>query len=241
MTWRQRTNYLTTPLAEKTESFASLTRFAAKKIFQRKLEPRHHPDADWRLWLPIPRTLSLRMIGPIHSLMSAIPSGPDSAAEGTFPSDGVESCPIGQKPARGVAMLRTNRDNGARGERELMEHLHRQEKGPDSGWRGTSTRPVADVVKPGIAAEYPGVRQCDGLPDQFMFTSPHAALNALKATVGDPSLRLTSARPSDSGPCPGTGMHYGVKPGDTYVASISCCPCCRHTPAGPVVLTRCNA
>jgi hypothetical protein len=99
---------------------------------------------------------------------------------------------------------------------------------------GTATRTRT------CATEFPGVRECDGLPSEFTFASPQAALNTLKARLRDPSLRLTSPRPSTSGPCPGVGMHYGVMSGGTYIASISCCPCCRDTPAGPVMLTRCR-
>ena len=98
----------------------------------------------------------------------------------------------------------------------------------------TDTRPRT------CATEHPEVRQCDGLPSEFTYSSPQAAVNVLKARLGDPSLRLTSANPSTSGPCPGVGMHYGVKSGGTYIASISCCPCCRDTPAGPILLNRCR-
>jgi hypothetical protein len=89
-------------------------------------------------------------------------------------------------------------------------------------------------------SEYPQARRCEGLPPQFIHSSPQGAVNALKASMGNPRLRLVSPRPSTSGPCPGVGMHYGVKDGGTYIASISCCPCCRNTPAGPVMTTLCR-
>jgi hypothetical protein len=81
---------------------------------------------------------------------------------------------------------------------------------------------------------------CDSLPAGYIYRSPQAALAALKAQTGDPSLRLVSDAPSTSGPCPGTGRHYGVKSGGNYIASISCCPCCQDGTAGPVLLTRCR-
>lgn len=90
------------------------------------------------------------------------------------------------------------------------------------------------------ATEYPSTRRCDGLPSQFIYFSPQMALNALKATTGNQRLRLVSGRISTGGPCPGVGTHYGVKDGGTYVASISCCPCCQDTPNGPMMMTRCR-
>jgi hypothetical protein len=104
----------------------------------------------------------------------------------------------------------------------------------------TEPQKEENTEKRTCATAYPGVRLCDSLPPEFIYASPQAALNALKVRTGDPSLRLTSAAPSQSGPCPGTGTHYGVKSGGTYVASISCCPCCRDTAQGPVLLTRCR-
>jgi hypothetical protein len=90
------------------------------------------------------------------------------------------------------------------------------------------------------ATEYPDAVRCDRLPSQFTYSSPQAALADLKGQLGSPNLRLTSPNPSTGGPCPGVGMHYGVKDGGVYVASISCCPCCEDTPTGPVMRTRCR-
>jgi hypothetical protein len=90
------------------------------------------------------------------------------------------------------------------------------------------------------ATVYPAALRCDSLPGSFIHPSPQAALQALKITMRRPNLRLVSARASTSGPCPGVGMHYGVKDDGVYVASISCCPCCRDTPAGPVMTTLCR-
>jgi hypothetical protein len=81
---------------------------------------------------------------------------------------------------------------------------------------------------------------CSSLPSSFGYSSPQAALAALKAQTADPSLRLVAPAPSTGGPCPGVGTHWGVKSGGTYVASISCCPCCEDTPQGPVMRTRCR-
>jgi hypothetical protein len=90
------------------------------------------------------------------------------------------------------------------------------------------------------ATEYPDVPLCDSLPQGYTYRSAQAALAALKVRTGNPSLRLVSDAPSTSGPCPGTGRHYGVKSGGEYIASISCCPCCQDSPTGPVLLTRCR-
>lgn len=104
----------------------------------------------------------------------------------------------------------------------------------------TTAEPRVEERPRSCATEYPGVRTCAGLPSQFVYPSPQAALTALKTRTGDPSLRLVNAAPSTSGPCPGVGMHYGVKSGGVYVASISCCPCCQDTPQGPLLQTRCR-
>jgi hypothetical protein len=90
------------------------------------------------------------------------------------------------------------------------------------------------------ATEYPAALRCDRLPEPFIYSSPQAALQALKISMGKPGLRLVSPRTSTGGPCPGIGMHYGVKDGGIYIASISCCPCCRDTPTGPVMTTLCR-
>jgi hypothetical protein len=90
------------------------------------------------------------------------------------------------------------------------------------------------------ATEQPQLRICSSLPAGYTFRSPQGALNALKAATGKQSLRIVSDRAATSGPCPGTGRHYGVKDGGTYVASIVCCPCCEDGPNGPSVQNRCR-
>jgi hypothetical protein len=104
----------------------------------------------------------------------------------------------------------------------------------------TTAEPRTGERRRSCATEFPGVRACASLPPQFVYPSPQAALATLKARTGDQSLRLVNAAPSTSGPCPGTGTHYGVKGGGVYIASISCCPCCKDTPQGPIMLTRCR-
>jgi hypothetical protein len=93
--------------------------------------------------------------------------------------------------------------------------------------------------KPTCATEYPSLRRCDSLPAGYIYSSPQAALNALKIRLGDKNLSLRSPAPTTSGPCPGVGTHYNVRSGGAYVASIVCCPCCTDTPEGPVTMTRC--
>ncbi|MDH5181208.1 MAG: DUF4157 domain-containing protein [Gammaproteobacteria bacterium] len=90
------------------------------------------------------------------------------------------------------------------------------------------------------ATMYPQAISCAALPGLFTFSSSQAALRSLVAETGISNLRLVSARTSTGGPCPGVGMHYGVKAGGTYIASISCCPCCMDTPTGPVMTTLCR-
>jgi len=90
------------------------------------------------------------------------------------------------------------------------------------------------------ATTYPIAINCSTLPSLFIFPSPQAALAALKISTGNNNLKLVSPSPSTGGPCPGVGTHYGVKDGSTYVASISCCPCCMDTPAGPKMTKRCR-
>jgi hypothetical protein len=90
------------------------------------------------------------------------------------------------------------------------------------------------------ATRFPLALNCSRLPFSFTFHSPQAALAALKLSTGKSNLKLVSPNPSTGGPCPGIGMHYGVKDGGVYIASISCCPCCIDTPAGPRLVTRCR-
>jgi hypothetical protein len=96
------------------------------------------------------------------------------------------------------------------------------------------------VVPRTCATVYPAALRCESLPGSFSYLSPQAALGALKLSTGISSLRLVNPAPSTGGPCPGVGMHYGVKERGVYIASISCCPCCRDTPAGPVMTTMCR-
>lgn len=105
---------------------------------------------------------------------------------------------------------------------------------------GVAAEPRTEEKRRSCATEFPELRLCASLPPQFTYSSPQAALNALKTRLGDPQLRLVSPAPSTSGPCPGVGMHYGVKSGGVYVASISCCPCCTDSPSGPLAQTRCR-
>ena len=111
---------------------------------------------------------------------------------------------------------------------------------PAPGPAPAPQKPGQEKKKKTCATEYPDVLLCDSLPDGYTYPSPQAALAALKAKYRDPSLRLVSDRPSKSGPCEGTGRHYGVRSGGKYIASISCCPCCQDSPTGPVRLTRCR-
>jgi hypothetical protein len=115
-------------------------------------------------------------------------------------------------------------------EKEAAEKAEKEatEKKKDEGHKKT------------CATQFPIALNCARLPLGFTFPSPQAALTALKLTTGTKNLKLVSARPSTSGPCPGIGMHYGVKDGNDYIASISCCPCCTDTPAGPKMMTRCR-
>jgi hypothetical protein len=96
------------------------------------------------------------------------------------------------------------------------------------------------VVPRTCATVYPAALRCESLPGSFTYSSPQAALQALKLSTGKSNLRLVSPNPSTGGPCPSVGMHYGVKDGGVYIASISCCPCCRDTPTGPVMTTLCR-
>jgi Domain of unknown function (DUF4157) len=96
------------------------------------------------------------------------------------------------------------------------------------------------VVPRTCATVYPAALNCESLPGPFTYSSPQAALQALKLSTEKSNLRLVSPAPSTGGPCPGVGMHYGVKDGGVYIASISCCPCCRDTPAGPIMTTLCR-
>jgi hypothetical protein len=125
-------------------------------------------------------------------------------------------------------------------QRPAPEATPKEQPAPQATPAPAPQKPEQEKKKKTCATEYPDVRLCDSLPGGYSFRSPQAALAALKARTGDPSLRLVSDAPSTSGPCPGTGRHYGVKSGGKYVASISCCPCCQDSPTGPVRLTRCR-
>ncbi len=90
------------------------------------------------------------------------------------------------------------------------------------------------------ATQYPTDINCSRLPFEYKFPSHQAALAALKIAHGDSNMRIEKPAVATSGPCPGRGMHYNVRSGKSYVASIGCCPCCRDLPSGPVRLTLCR-
>jgi Domain of unknown function (DUF4157) len=101
-----------------------------------------------------------------------------------------------------------------------------------------ATRPK-DIPK-SCSMVFPNAINCASLPAGYVYPSPQAALAALKVQLGNPNLRLVSPAPATGGPCPGEGMHYGVKDDGVYVASIGCCPCCSDTASGPVMTNRCR-
>jgi hypothetical protein len=90
------------------------------------------------------------------------------------------------------------------------------------------------------ATDFPAVRTCDSLPVGYLYPSIGAALTALKALTGEKNLRLEKTETAFKGPCPGQGTHTKVRRDGGYVATIVCCPCCKHTSAGPVIITRCR-
>jgi hypothetical protein len=125
------------------------------------------------------------------------------------------------------------------------DNPEKDDKGGGEGDKGGSGSGSGSGSGGGEAAKvcantYPDMVLCDSLPGRYQFRSTTAALNALKSSENDKDLRITSPSPATSGPCPGVGMHYGVKSGGKYVASIVCCPCCKDTPAGPVKSNLCG-
>jgi hypothetical protein len=102
-----------------------------------------------------------------------------------------------------------------------------------------ATRPRAVPLPVTCATAYPTVNYCATLAG-YDYLSPQAALQALKQRTGINNLRLVSARPTTSGPCPGEGTHYGVKSDGEYIASIVCCPCCLEIGGVPTLITRCR-
>jgi len=84
------------------------------------------------------------------------------------------------------------------------------------------------------ATVYPNEVECETL--LYAYQSPQQILNELKQRTEQSNLKLVNGRPSISGPCPGKGIHYGVRNGKIYVASIVGCPCCQDTILGPKLI-----
>ncbi|WP_437669824.1 eCIS core domain-containing protein [Sorangium sp. So ce131] len=115
---------------------------------------------------------------------------------------------------------------------------------PDAATRtGERSEPRVDSpprTAASCATQHPGEILCDGLPTFYTYPSEQAALRALKARTGNPSLSLRSPAVATRGPCAGRGRHYNVRSGRDYVASIVCCPCCQDSPTGPRLTNRCG-
>jgi hypothetical protein len=132
-------------------------------------------------------------------------------------------------------------------EKEIAEGATRTEKeAAEKAEKEAAEREAAEKEKKekgekkNCATLFPLALHCSRLPFTFKFSSPQAALTALKLSTGKKDLKLVNPSPSTGGPCPAIGMHYGVKDGSDYIASISCCPCCTDTPSGAKMVNRCR-
>lgn len=90
-------------------------------------------------------------------------------------------------------------------------------------------------------AKYPNSILCRDLPSSYTFSSPYAALSAIKSLAGNNRVSLHNPDVTKAGPCPGIGTHYNVRSGNRRIASIRCCPCCTEVPLlGPIMQQRCE-
>lgn len=85
---------------------------------------------------------------------------------------------------------------------------------------------------------YPEAINCSKLPKWYIYDTPQQAFKAIKRREGISNLKLEKRRRTKKGPCPGQGLHYNVKHGRRYIASIVGCPCCKNTSAGAVMKWR---
>lgn len=134
---------------------------------------------------------------------------------------------------------RTSIISGAE-EQRMLEEARRRSRSREATEPRVEPRATPREAPRTCITEYPAALRCDSLPASFIYSSPQVALQALKTSMRKSNLRLVSAKPSTGGPCPGVGKHYGVRDDGVYVASISCCPCCRDTLTGPVMTTLCR-
>lgn len=140
-----------------------------------------------------------------------------------------------KEAAKGAKAEQEGAEAAAKAEKEATEKEGRKKKDEKK-----EEKKEKKEEKKTCATQFPTALNCNKLPFTFTYSSPQAALGALKVSTGNRNLKLVTPAPSTGGPCPGIGTHYGVKDGGTYIASISCCPCCMDTPSGPRMATRCR-
>lgn len=96
------------------------------------------------------------------------------------------------------------------------------------------------------AEMYPGMHLCalvggaDGLPEEYCYYGSSQALEAMKVKLGIKNLSKHNPDITRSGPCLGQGEHHNVRINSDRKGSITCCPCCAQTPAGPVKRLKCR-
>ena len=71
-----------------------------------------------------------------------------------------------------------------------------------------------------------------------MYRTVPAALDVMRATLGEPRLRLHTR---ESGPCADEGEHINVRdPQNRRAGSITTCPCCEERGGRPIETERCR-
>lgn len=110
------------------------------------------------------------------------------------------------------------------------------EGGPQGGPPPQPPEPQPPEQPNTCAGQHPELVLCSRLGPAYQFPNPGAACRAKY-----PDTKAVNPRPSDEGPCVGSGgMHYRCQKGSKFMGTASCCPCCADTRTGPVTDTRCR-
>lgn len=90
------------------------------------------------------------------------------------------------------------------------------------------------------SSQFPSIRMCAALPEEYSFHSEQQALAAMKIRLGKKNLGLHDVAVATEGPCADIGTHFNVRLNGKREGSIACCPCCVNTESGPIEWTKCR-
>lgn len=123
----------------------------------------------------------------------------------------------------------------------LREKLGQADSRKDKGEDTEPKRPPPLVRdRATCSSQFPSIKMCAALPEEYSFHSEQQALNAMKARLGKKNLSLHDVAIATEGPCADIGTHFNVRLNGKREGSIACCPCCVNTAEGPIEWTKCR-